>query len=178
MNDVFLEKSGSIVHKGKVVEGDPLLYLGARVDIEMGFTLRSFFELLLRYPILSGLNSFLASYLEQYRKSAQGGTAVVELDGLEFGKTVEMIGFPGKPRLEIYTSLYGRQGESQRDIRPFTIDSMLEIPLRLGRLRHIIFGDKQDIFEFETVITLFEFLDGIAWALSFQSTPPHCSLRR
>jgi hypothetical protein len=178
MNEVLLEKGGAIVHKGKVVENEPLLCLGAKVELETGFTLRSFFELLRRYPVFCGLNSFLGSFLEQYRKNPQAGPAVEGLDVLEFGKTVEMIGFPGKPRLEIYTSLNGRQGESLREIRPFPIEGLLGVPLRFSRLKHIIFGDKADIFEFETVITLFEFLEGIAWALSFQSTPPHCGLRR
>lgn len=178
MNEVLLERGGAIVHKGRVVENNPLPHLGAKVELQTGFTLRSFFELLVRYPILCDLNSFLGSYPGQYRGSPGGGAAVEGLDALEFGKTVEMIGFPGKPRLEIYTSLYGRQGESQRDIRPFPIEGILDVPLRFAKLKHIIFGDKADIFEFETVITLFEFLDGIAWALSFQSTPPQCGLRR
>ncbi len=82
MNEVLLEKGGAIVHKGRAVENDPLLYLGARVEIEAGFTLRSFFELLGRYPILSGLNPFLGSYLEQYRGSPRGGGAGGELDDL------------------------------------------------------------------------------------------------
>jgi hypothetical protein len=35
-----------------------------------------------------------------------------------------------------------------------------------------------DVFEFETVFTLFEFIDGIAWELSFHGTPDACDLRR
>ena len=51
-------------------------------------------------------------------------------------------------------------------------------PVRLGSLRHVVFGDSVDVFEFDTVFTLFEFIDGIAWELSFQNTPITCELRR
>ena len=50
--------------------------------------------------------------------------------------------------------------------------------LKLGRLKHVVFGDKVDIFEFDTVFTLFEFIDGITWELSFHVTPEQCELRR
>ena len=48
----------------------------------------------------------------------------------------------------------------------------------LARLKHIVFGDKVDIFEFDTVFTLFEFIEGIAWELSFHVAPTECALRR
>ena len=55
---------------------------------------------------------------------------------------------------------------------------ILDMPVRLGRLRHIVFGDKVDIFEFDTVFTLFEFIEGIAWELGFQVGSTQCALRR
>jgi hypothetical protein len=56
--------------------------------------------------------------------------------------------------------------------------SLLDLPFKLGKLKHIVFGDRVDIFEFETVYTLFEFIDGIAWQLGFHVTPEQCELRR
>ena len=38
--------------------------------------------------------------------------------------------------------------------------------------------DRVDIFEFDTVYTLFELIDGIAWELSFHGTPKQCEIRR
>jgi hypothetical protein len=52
------------------------------------------------------------------------------------------------------------------------------MPLRLGKLKHVVFGDKIDVFEFETVFSLFEFIDGVAWELSFHGAPEACELRR
>mgnify|MGYP001070394922 CR=1 FL=1 len=55
---------------------------------------------------------------------------------------------------------------------------LLDMPLRLGKLRHVIFGDRVDLFEFDTVFNLFELIDGIAWELSFQNLPQTCDIRR
>ena len=52
----------------------------------------------------------------------------------------------------------------------------MDMPLKLGVLKHIVFGDKVDVFEFETVFNLFEFIEGIIWELSFQGTPKECTL--
>ena len=99
------------------------------------------------------------------------------LDYLEFSKTVEMIGVPDK-RLEIYSSLIGLHASEASEIKSMQLAHLLDLPLKLGRLKHIVFGDRVDIFEFDTVYTLFEFIDGIAWELSFHVTPEQCELRR
>ena len=52
------------------------------------------------------------------------------------------------------------------------------MPVKLGKLKHMVLGDQVDIFEFETVFSLFEFIDGIAWELSFHGIPESCEIRR
>ena len=64
------------------------------------------------------------------------------------------------------------------EIRSSQLDGLLDLPLALGSLKHIVFGDKVDAFEFETVFNFFEFIDGIAWELSFHGRPQACELRR
>jgi len=105
------------------------------------------------------------------------GCASAIVDFLEFSKTVEMLGYPDR-RLEIYNSLAGVQGTDAVEIKSLQIDKLLDLPLKLGNLKHVVFGDRVDIFEFDTVFTLFEFVDGIAWQLSFHGIPDHCELRR
>ncbi len=48
----------------------------------------------------------------------------------------------------------------------------------VGYLKHVIFGDKVDVFEFDTFYNFFEFIDGIAWELSFHGAPAKCEIRR
>jgi hypothetical protein len=178
MNKVTLIRDGSIVSSGKTVEIDPLMFLSYQVALEDDYTLRSFFRMLEKYSLLVKLNAFFPSFIEQYLSCPEENCVANGLDHLEFSKTVEMIGFPGKPRLEIYNSFRGVLGNESCEIRSQQIESLLDMPVKLGRLKHIVFGDKVDIFEFDTAFTFFEFIEGIAWELSFHVAPTECVLRR
>ena len=177
MNAVTLKKDGTINLNGKTVATDALNLLSFQVTLEEAYTLRSFFQMLDKYQLLSKLNAFFPSYIEQYHRCPKEGCDAGRLDYLEFGKTVEMIGVPDK-RLEIYNSFFGVYASETAEIKSLQLAGLLDIPLKLGRLKHIVFGDRVDIFEFDTVYTLFEFIDGIAWQLGFHATPEQCELRR
>ena len=177
MNAVTLKKDGAINLNGKTVRSDALELLSFQISLEKGYTLRSFFEMLVKYALFAKLNAFFPTYTKQYHSCPAQGCETGLLDYLEFGKTVEMIGAPDK-RLEIYNALFGVHANETTEIKSLQLDSLLDLPLRLGRLKHIVFGDRVDIFEFDTVYTLFEFIDGIGWELSFHATPEQCELRR
>ena len=177
MNTVTLKTDGTIHRNGTPVGSDGLDCLSFQVTLEEPYTLRSFFRMLEQYTLLAKLNAFASPYIEQYHSCPDQGCDAGLLDYLEFGKTVEMIGVPDK-RLEIYNSLFGVQANETVEIKSMQLVSFLDVPLRLGRLKHIVFGDRVDIFEFDTVYTLFEFIDGIAWQLGFHATPEQCELRR
>ncbi len=151
--------------------------LSCQIALEEQYSLRSFFKMLNKYALFAKLNAFFPSYTEQVQSCPEQGCDAGFLDYLEFGKTVEMIGVPDK-RLEIYNSLFGVYAGQTSEIKSMQLASLLDVPLKLGRLKHVVFGERVDIFEFYTVYTLFEFIDGIAWQLSFHATPEHCELRR
>jgi hypothetical protein len=146
------------------------------VELEPGYTLRSFFSMLDTYEALTHLNPFFADLLEQYHRGASSGCKVDGMERLVLEKKVEMVGFPGKPRLEIYRSFSGvRKGKSVA-IKEFQVDMLLDMRISLGKLKHVVFGDQVDVFEFETVFTFFEFVEGIGWELGFHGTPKECQL--
>lgn len=180
MNQVILHTDGSIhtddhrCCEVKSVTG----HLGDRVLLTDGYCLRSFFRMLAHYPVLQELNAFLPDLMDRYFKIGEAASACTHEAIFEFGKTIEMIGSPGKPRLEIYTSLRAASKPHPLEIRSVDLPGLLDIPVRLGKLRHIIFGDRVDVFEFDTAYTLFEFIDGIAWELGFHNAPGECSIRR
>jgi hypothetical protein len=89
-----------------------------------------------------------------------------------------MIGYPGEPRLEIYHSLQGVSGTVADQLKSSSLEGLLDMPVKLGKLKHKVLGDQVDVFEFETVFSLFEYIDGIAWELSFHGTPEACEIRR
>ena len=178
MNTIRLQPDGALVDDRNESIREPLPCFSCKVSLADEFTLRSFFRMVLQYPLLGQLNSFFPFYLEQYRRCPEKNCDYVGFDCLEFSKTIEMIGFPGEPRLEIYHSLKGVSGDEVSELKSSRLDGLLDLTVKLGKLRHIVFGDKVDIFEFDTVYTLFEFIDGIAWELSFHGTPEACELRR
>ena len=177
MNEVTLKKNGYVDHNKTRVESGILGFLSSQIKLEDGYTLRSFFQMLDRYRLLIDLNTFFPTYTEQYRKCPPEGCAAAAPEYLKFSKTVEMIGFPEK-RLEIYNSFTGVYDNEAFEIRSLQLDSLLDLPVKLGQLKHVIFGDSVDLFEFDTVFTLFEFIDGIAWELSFHVIPNQCEIRR
>ena len=177
MNVVTLKKDGFINRNKTTVGSDALDLLSFQIVLDGGYTLRSFFEMLDKYCLFAKLNAFFPTYAEQFHSCPEHGCNAGLLDYLEFGKTVEMIGFPEK-RLEIYNTFSGIFENEDFEIRSLQLDNMLDLPLKLGRLQHVVFGDSVDLFEFDTVFTLFEFIDGIAWELSFHVIPTQCEIRR
>ena len=176
MNQITLQNDGSIIESHKIVPSDSLMILGCQVELGQGYTLRSFFRMFEKYELLVKLDAFVADCLQRYQDCPKGDCTRDDIDYLQFYKTVEMIGFPGEPRLEIYHTLCGVRGTENLAIKLLHLETILDIPLKLGDLKHIIFGDKVDVFEFDTVFNLFEFIGGIVWELSFQGTPKECAL--
>jgi hypothetical protein len=178
MNIITLKPTGRMVQDQNANDDDPLGFLGFGVRLDPGYTLRSYFRMMETYPVLAKLNVFIPNYLEQVRKCPGTGCVDDGFEHLEFGKTVEMIGFPGKPRMEIYHSLQGVSGTAAGQLKSSSLEGLLDMPVTLGKLKHVVLGDPVDVFEFETVFSLFEYIDGIAWELSFHGTPEACEIRR
>lgn len=178
MDSVRLETDGTIAAIPKGDSAALLACLARRVEVTPGYTLRSFFRMLETYDHLVHLNVFFPDLLEQYRQGPPGDCRVAGIEWLVLEKTIEMIGFPGDPRLEIYREFNGWNGSQSVPIKDYQVDLLLDIPIRLGQLKHVIFGDQVDVFNFDTVFTLFEFVEGIGWELGFHGTPRECHIRR
>jgi hypothetical protein len=178
MDMVSLNPAGKLKQGSDKEISDPLNCLSFGLMLAPNSQLRHFFKMMVHYPILTRLNTFLPDLMTQYRKCPQSGCYCDDFDHLEFTKTIEMVGFPGEPRLEIYTSFQGIKKDQQIPIRNYPQALLLDNEICLGKLKHVVFGDKVDTFEFNTVVTLFEFIDGIVWELSFHVLPQECQLRR
>ncbi len=176
MNQVTLAADGTLLEAGKPA-ARPLACLGHQVRLDADCTLRSWFHMIERHARFRELGEFFGVLREQYGRCPDQDCRWPDFSALEFAKIVEMIGYPGAPRLEIYNALQGIAAGAGVEIRHLPLEMLLDMPLRLGRLRHMVFGDRVDTFTFDTVYTLFEFIDGIAWELSFHGTPPECQIR-
>jgi hypothetical protein len=157
---------------------DALAVLGARLRLGEGCTLARWgaWPRRIRAPAPVAFAPDLAAL-------CASGNAVQSppsgLARLEFSRVVEVVGHPPPPRMDIYHVLRGvLSGGEDVEPRQWTVESLLAVPLVLGPLRHVVFGDRVERFGFETVCTLFELFQGVVWQLAFHCTPRACALRR
>jgi len=177
MEKLMLTKKGEIMKRGKPLSGNPLGVLSHLVELEQGFTLSSFFAMMRNNEILIQLSELLTPLLEMADGAELSFPKAREIAHLVFYKTIAMKGFPGKPGIEIYNSLTGVKGDEILGLKFFQMESLLEHELLLGELKHIIFGDSQDMFTYDTHYSLYELIEGVAWELSFNFNPLQCSIR-
>ncbi|MBT3177760.1 MAG: hypothetical protein HOG03_11020 [Desulfobacula sp.] len=178
MEKIFLHKNGVITKKGKKTITSVLKLLGNTIEIDEIFTLGSFFAMVKKYPDLKNISEILEPLLEIILKNRGSEFKTEELESLLFYKIIEIKGFPGSPNLNFYTNLKGVVGKEILDLKFFHLENLLDLKLKLGKLKHVVFGDREDAFQYETFYTLFEFVEGIAWELSFNFNPLECSIRR
>jgi hypothetical protein len=179
MNEVLLSEDGNLLDQNGAHVDDALRALGARVALGSGYCLRGFMRMLRLHPVLFRLNDFAQDFAAQYDSWPAEGCTPPGLDHLEFARVVEMIGHPGPPRLEIYHTLRGvLPGGEDMEIKSWQVETLLDAPLVLGPLRHVVFGDRVAEFRFETICNLFELFEGVLWQLAFHGTPRECALRR
>jgi hypothetical protein len=174
MNAIVLGPDGGLLYGQKRLEGNPLPFLGFQVVLDDACRFRSFFRMLERYPILAQLSPFSPSYLSSFQSCPPNGCRFEEGVHLELSRKVEMTGFPGEPGMHIFMSFEGVGPGGSCDIRPFWLEQLLDLPLILGGLKHRVFGDTMDEFDFDTRFNLFELIDGICWQLSFHNLPETC----
>ena len=201
METVRLTRDGRLVGPGDVPVTDPLPALSFAISLEEGCTLRSFFLMLRRYPDLLKLSEFLPAVLADAEKCPVSGCLSDEISLLAVGKTMELIGFPGEPRAELYLWLRGLAAppggaaplsldadqpgiflaglmEANREIRFIPLEILLDTPLFLAGLKHVVLGDVDRSLFCETRFTLFEVVDGLAWEFGFRGGSQQCSIGR
>lgn len=177
MEKIYLTKDGIILKKDKPVTDNVLPLLSNTIELEPGFTLASFFAIIDKYKSFVKMSELLETFLTMAKASRGQFPKTPEIEGLVFYKTISIKGFPGKPGIQIYNSLKGIKNKRTKSLKFFQMESLLEHELILGDLKHIVFGDGQDMFTYETFYTLFEFIEGITWEMSFNFNPLQCSIR-
>ena len=195
MEVVSLAHNGALLKDGAEAN-EVLQLLPLALSLDSNCTLRSFFAMLRRYPLLQEFSEFLPAALKEAESCPPGGCVTEEFRALVLGKSMELIGFPGKPRAEIYTWLrglglrelsfgaveadyaasgeggeLGRLMQADKEIRFIPLAQCLDTPLELGGMKHVVLGDVDRKLFCETRFTLFEVVDGIAWEFGFRGGP-------
>lgn len=177
MEKIFIHTNGIIEKNNQTINMSVLKLLGQSIELDENFTLASFFMMVNRYPVLKDISDMLEPLLKIVLNN-DGSSKTKEIQTLLFYKTIEVKGFPGNPSLIFYNTLKGVINKKTTDLKFFHLETLLDHKLNLGKLKHVVFGDKEDIFQYETFYTLFELVEGVAWELSFNFNPLQCSIRR
>jgi hypothetical protein len=178
MQTLDLQPDGTLIKRGKPVTGQVMKLLGHSIRFEPGVFLGSVFMMLDKYPDFLILSDMLPTLFSLAAQAHMPGAKSEEIDHLVFYKTIEIKGFPGKPSLMFYNSLKGSSASRYVDLKFFHLETLVAHQLKLGNLEHIVFGDREDRFSYDTFYTLFELIESIAWELSFNFNPLECSIRR
>lgn len=180
MERVTATASGVLVCGGQRAPDPVLSLLGRPLDLETGVTLASIAALFHTYPFLQDLSPFVPSFLKAF---SQGDSPVQPAipsahTELELFRTVAMQGYPGTPRVHLFLTLKVRDGQGVQPLDLYPVESLRVMPLRLGKLRHTVFGDTLDTELFDTDYLLFDVLDSLMWELSFYLDKTQCGIRR
>ncbi|MFH2091595.1 MAG: hypothetical protein ABIJ31_04455 [Pseudomonadota bacterium] len=178
MEMILIHADGKITKNNRDITSCVLELLGNHIRLVPEFTLASFFMMIQKYPDLKKTSNVLPSLLDIVLKHDALSPKTSELDSLLFHKIIEIRGFPGSPSLNIYNTLKGVCNKEDKELKFFHVETLLGHTFKLGKIKHVVFGDKEDIFQYETVYTLFELVEGISWELSFNFNPLQCSIRR
>lgn len=81
--------------------------LRMRLELDGDVTLRSFFRLLKRNPLARELVPGLGDALAEAEACPASGCRYPGLEALRLGKRVELTGFPGTPRVDVYLAVEG-----------------------------------------------------------------------
>ena len=179
MDEVILGTEGTLLRRDGTRENDPLRVLGSRLFLGPGVTLRSVMLMLLAHPEFLRMNDYAPEFAAQYGSWPAADCRPAGIARLELSRVVELIGHPAPARLEIYHAFRGvTEAGEELEIKAWRVEALLDVPVALGPLKHVVFGDRVDEFCFGTVCNLFEFFEGICWQLAFHGTPLECALRR
>ena len=201
MDKIRLTKEGRIIASSGDGITEPIAALHSATELERGWSLRSFCNMLRLYPELQSISDFLPVALAEAETCPAFGCQCEEVRKLVLGKTMELIGFPGKPRAEMYTWLRGmgltplgamplqkveesagmcgvatelaQLMQADKEIRFIPLAMLLDVPIYLGGLQHVVLGDINKSLMCETRFMLFEVIDGLAWEFGFHSAIQH-----
>ena len=178
MDGLRLSGNGELWFRQDRVRERVLNRLSNALVLDADVTLASFFRMVEGHPELLELSEMLPALMEICSPSRSCREKTDEIEKLVFYKTIAMKGGTPRTGLEIYTSLKGVRDAEKVQLKFFQLEGLMGHRVELGQLEHVIFGDGQDLFRYDTVYTLFEFIEGVCWELSFNFNPLQCILRR
>lgn len=150
--------------------------LRIRLEFDGDVTLRSFFRLLKRDPLARELVPGLGDAPAKAEACPASDCRYPGLEVLRPGKCVELMGFPGTPRADVYFAVEG-VGDELSELRFFRPWDMLDILLQTGTARRVLLGETVTASDAEASFTVFDLLEDMGREPGFQGGLLTCSLK-
>lgn len=176
MDTVLLQTDGQLQLPDGSASTDGLHCLRRVLHLQPGCTLRSFFRLLEAYPLFQALVPGLDSAVREAQALPTAGCSGPLVEGMSVTKCIEITGYPGAPRVDVYLRLEGL-GEAPPELRFLRLHDLLDVPLELGRARHVLLGETSALV-CEASFTLFELIECVGWELGFEGGSVTCNIER
>jgi hypothetical protein len=154
---------------------DILCYLRHAVELESGFTLRSYFKLIENYPALQSLDYYFFGYVDEYKEAPKKNCVMEDISRIELSNVIDLSEDEGVSDVQAWINFSGRDKTDENqgwalDFSPLA--EMLDIPIALSGCR-VNDCTKQNLTTRkykEYSFSFWEFLMGIIDEISFCGT--------
>ena len=186
MYELILKKDGRIVSKdkGKALKF-ALPYLSRNIELEDGYTLRSYFKTVLKFKELQSLDNFFESFIEEYNSCKKRGCTCDDLEYIELYKEIGTSNESYGSELSEGYTVHGKATAKAMDeisgsyyaIEMSPLKELLDLPIKIASTIFFDVDYKKEPYEQirkeypDHKLTLFEFITSIIYELSFHGTP-------
>ena len=185
MYEFILKKDGKIVtkDKNKLVKTTLLPYLSRYIELEDGYTLRSYFKTIIKYQELQFLDVFFESFIEEFKSCKKSKCVCSNIECIEIKKEVGTSKESYGDELTECCILHGKAIDSKEAggdyyaIEMTPLKELLDLPIKIApTLFYSVDNTKHPYKQFNKEypdhnLTLYEFITGIIFELSFHGTP-------
>lgn len=171
-----LKKNGNITtEKGKSTN-TALFFLNDAIVLEDGFTLRSFFKMVDKHKEFQLLNVYFKDFLDEYMACKVRGCTCHDIKYIEVYKEIDNSVYDD---MEDFTESIVVHGTGNKDcyaIEYTELNELLDIPIKIAQLKYIKCfltekHKKSEIKQYDTPLSLYDFVTGLILELSFFGTP-------
>lgn len=195
MFDLFLKKEGILEYRHRLENNEYELleiapsskdlvlgHLSNTIKLSDDFTVRDFFKLIKRYPILQKIDFWTESFVSEYESCKNENC--IDPDGevyqIIFQKVIEFTKYSKDEPIEcnIFIDILGKGKDSTYSLSFWKLENFLDLPVKLYPIKSYTddytekpHSKSSNIKEFNIVYTLFEFITSFIYELSFYGTP-------
>lgn len=144
-----------------------LNFLKYEIELEEGYTLRDWFNLIMNYSDLQKIDNYFDSFLEEFKSCPLEKCVSIDMLYLQIRKIIDIEILENE--MEVYNDFNGLDNKNVSlglDFLP--LDKYIDTPLKLEKG---LVSYKNNYKQYKISYTLWDILHSIIWEISFHGTP-------